>query len=112
MQMRAKDEQSQIQSIHDRTFRRCTSNPLHRRSHLILPSLSLASPIIGIGVKNEIGIICEGNVEEESEYEHYRNGGVLHPSGGSGSFVVTCETDEDEEDDEEYLDLLTGVHGW
>lgn len=54
----------------------------------MLSCLSLASPVISIGIKDEARAIGKGKVKEKAEDEHSGDRSILHPSGGTCALVI------------------------
>mmetsp|Transcript_17056 Transcript_17056/g.46904 ORF Transcript_17056/g.46904 Transcript_17056/m.46904 type:complete len:128 (+) Transcript_17056:311-694(+) len=57
-------------------------------SLFLVACLHLASPVVGIGIENKVGVVRECEVEYEQEGHDRKNGQVLQPHDGSRSLVI------------------------
>ena len=84
-----------------------------RRKHvdLVLASLGLAAPVVGIGIEQKARIICERNIKDQCEEEHHIQGSPLQPSCVASAIVIRSKSNKGEENDENHFESLTIVHG-
>jgi hypothetical protein len=71
---------------------------------------NLASPVIGIGIKDELTFVRKGQVEHKGKGQDCHHGQQLQPSCAPGSRVVGGKGEETHEQQEKDLQLLTEIH--
>jgi len=82
------------------------------RTKLVLRSLCLPAPVVGIWIKDKLRLIRESYVENKGHEKHSYKRCPLHPCCASITLMIWSKRQEDKEKKEKELDSLTDLHGW
>jgi hypothetical protein len=74
---------------------------------LLLFTYRLASPVIGIRIKDKLTLTGEGQIKQQRKRSNSYDGQPLQPNRTARPFVIRRKGEQDQQEQDEHLDLLT-----